>query len=105
VPGSFATHALRAQAIAARSYALYAVQARGQHWGYRRWDGCNCALYGTVHDQHFAGFAKEQGYYGARWVAAGIGTSPGSARPTCRPGAVASPASSSRASRPAGASA
>ena len=74
VPGSFATHALRAQAIAARSYALYAVQARTQHWGYRRWDGCNCALYGTVRDQHFAGYAKEQGYYGARWVAAVRGT-------------------------------
>ena len=180
VPGSFATHALRAQAIAARSYALYAVQARTQHWGYRRWDGCNCALYGTVRDQHFAGYAKEQGYYGARWVAAVRGTGsqvvrygsrlvqafyssssggytssnaqwgsaplpwfpgrpdpydrgaaattgtrtsagrrrsrrpawapasasappPGFARPTCRPGAAASPASPSRASRPAGA--
>ncbi len=74
MPGSFANHALRAQAIAARSYALYAVRARTQHWGYGRWDGCNCALYGTVRDQHFAGYAKEQGYYGARWVAAVHGT-------------------------------
>ena len=74
VPGSFANHALRAQAIAARSYALYAVRARTQHWGHGRWDGCNCALYGTVRDQHFAGYAKEQGYYGSRWVAAVRGT-------------------------------
>jgi stage II sporulation protein D len=74
VPGSFANHALRAQAIAARSYALYAVRARTQHWGHGRWDGCNCALYSTVRDQHFAGYAKEQGYYGSRWVAAVRGT-------------------------------
>ena len=74
VPGSFANEALRAQAIAARSYALVAVRSRSQRWGYGRWDGCDCALYGTVRDQHFAGYAKEQGYYGARWVAAVRGT-------------------------------
>jgi stage II sporulation protein D len=74
VPGSFANEALRAQAIAARSYALIAVRSRTQRWGYGRWDGCDCALYGTVRDQHFAGYAKEQGYYGARWVAAVRGT-------------------------------
>ena len=68
MPGSFANEALRAQAIAARSYALVAVQARGQHDGYGSWDGCDCALYGTVRDQNYAGYAKEQGYYGARWV-------------------------------------
>jgi stage II sporulation protein D len=74
VPGSFANEALRAQAIAARGYALYAVRSRSQHWGYGRWDGCNCALYGSVRDQHFAGYTQEQGYYGARWVAAVRGT-------------------------------
>jgi SpoIID/LytB domain protein len=70
VPGSFAYQALRAQAIAARSYALVAVQGRGQHAGRASWDGCDCALYATVRDQHFAGFAKELGAGGARWVAA-----------------------------------
>jgi stage II sporulation protein D len=74
MPGSFANEALRAQAVAARSYALVAVQARGQHHGYGRWDGCDCALYGTVRDQNYAGYAKEQGYYGSRWVSAVRGT-------------------------------
>jgi stage II sporulation protein D len=70
VPGSFANEALQAQAIAARSYALYAVRTRGQRSGRSGWDGCDCALYATVRDQHYAGYAKEQGYYGGRWVAA-----------------------------------
>ena len=46
VPGSFANEALRAQAIAARSYALVAVRSRTQRWGYGRWDGCDCASTG-----------------------------------------------------------
>jgi stage II sporulation protein D len=74
VPGSFANEALRAQAIAARGYALVAVQGRGQHSGHGSWDGCDCAVYATVRDQHYAGYAKEQGYYGARWVRAVRGT-------------------------------
>jgi stage II sporulation protein D len=74
MPGSFANEALRAQAIAARSYALAVVQGRGQHSGRSAWDGCDCALYATVRDQHYAGYAKELGYYGSRWVAAVRGT-------------------------------
>ena len=74
VPGSFANEALRAQAIAARSYALFAVKGRGQHWGHGSWDGCRCAVYATVRDQRYAGYANETGYYGARWVAAVRGT-------------------------------
>jgi stage II sporulation protein D len=74
VPGSFANEALQAQAIAARSYALFAVKGRGQHWGHGSWDGCGCAVYATVRDQHYAGYANETGYYGARWVAAVRGT-------------------------------
>ena len=74
MPGSFANEALRAQAIAARSYALVAVQARGQHHGYGSWAGCNCAVYATVRDQVYAGYPKEQGYYGSRWVGAVRGT-------------------------------
>jgi SpoIID/LytB domain protein len=74
MPGSFANEALRAQAIAARSYALHAVRTRGQRWGHGSWDGCDCAVYATVRDQAFAGYAKERGYYGSRWVAAVRGT-------------------------------
>jgi stage II sporulation protein D len=74
VPGSFANEALRAQAIAARSFALVAVRTRSQHWGHGRWDGCDCALYASVRDQNYAGYAKEQGYWGSRWVAAVRGT-------------------------------
>jgi stage II sporulation protein D len=70
VPGSFATEALQAQAIAARSYALAAVLARGQVSGGGRWDGCRCAVYATVRDQYYAGYAKETGFWGGRWVAA-----------------------------------
>jgi SpoIID/LytB domain protein len=74
MPGSFANEALRAQAIAARSYALVAVQTRGQHHGYGNWDGCDCALYATVRDQAYASYPKEVGYYGSRWVEAVRGT-------------------------------
>jgi stage II sporulation protein D len=74
MPGSFANEALRAQAIAARSYALVAVRTRGQRRGHGSWDGCDCAVYATVRDQAFAGYAKERGYYGSRWVAAVRGT-------------------------------
>ena len=70
MPGSFAYEALRAQAIAARSYALVAVRTRGQHAGRGRWDGCDCAVYATVRDQAYVGYAKEQGYHGGRWVGA-----------------------------------
>jgi SpoIID/LytB domain protein len=59
VPGSFANEALRAQAIAVRSYALAAVRARGQRSGHGSWDGCDYAVYATVRDQHYAGYAKE----------------------------------------------
>ena len=50
------------------------MRTRGQRWGHGSWDGCDCALYGTVRDQAFGGYAKEVGYYGARWVAAVRGT-------------------------------
>ena len=70
MPGSFSMEALKAQAIAARSYALYAVLARGQHGGAGGWDGCDCAVFGDVRDQYYAGYAKETGTDGRRWVAA-----------------------------------
>jgi stage II sporulation protein D len=70
MPGSFAYEALRAQAIAARSYALATVSSRGQHSGRGRWDGCDCGVFATVRDQAYVGYAKEQGYHGGRWVGA-----------------------------------
>jgi SpoIID/LytB domain protein len=69
VPGSWPTATLAAQAIAARSYAL-AVARRGQHRGAAAWDGCDCGVYGDARDQAYAGWAKESGAGGARWVAA-----------------------------------
>jgi SpoIID/LytB domain protein len=70
MPGSWPRAALRAQAVAARSYALATVLAHGQHRGRARWDGCDCGVYGDTRDQFYAGWAKERGRGGARWVAA-----------------------------------
>jgi SpoIID/LytB domain protein len=70
MPGSFASAALRAQAIAARSFALVATQTRGQHSGRGLWDGCDCAVYATVRDQRYLGYANEVGAGGRRWVTA-----------------------------------
>jgi SpoIID/LytB domain protein len=70
MPGSFAYAALRAQAIAARSYALVATQTRGQRSGRGLWHGCDCAVYASVRDQVYAGYANEVGAGGRRWVTA-----------------------------------
>ena len=70
MPGSFGYAALRAQAIAARSFALVATQTRGQHSGRGRWDGCDCAVHATVRDQRYLGYANEVGAGGRRWVTA-----------------------------------
>ncbi|MGE5460613.1 MAG: SpoIID/LytB domain-containing protein [Solirubrobacterales bacterium] len=64
VPSSWPKGALRAQAIAARSYALRKAAA-GQHRAI-----CNCALYASSYDQVYAGWDKESGLDGDRWVAA-----------------------------------
>jgi hypothetical protein len=73
MPGSFAYAALRAQAIAARSYALVAVQTRGQRSGRGRWDGCDCAVYSGVRDQVCAG-VRQRG--GCTRAALGVGGAP-----------------------------
>ena len=70
VPSSWPAETLKAQAIAARSYALATMRAAGQHRGWRSWDGCDCGVYADTRDQHWAGWAKERGPGGARWVAA-----------------------------------
>ena len=62
VPSSWPLAALRAQAVAARSYAFNKV-ASGQHRA-----GCNCGLYDSSFDQVYVGWAKEGGSLGGRWV-------------------------------------
>jgi SpoIID/LytB domain protein len=65
VPSSWPKPALAAQAIAARTYAFRRVQTSGQHR-----DVCDCALYASSLDQVYAGWDKEGGIDGDRWVAA-----------------------------------
>ena len=62
VPSSWPLAALRAQAVAARSYAFNKVES-GQHRS-----GCNCGLYDSSFDQVYVGWAKEGGSLGGRWV-------------------------------------
>jgi SpoIID/LytB domain protein len=65
VPSSWPMAALKAQAIAARSYALSKVADKGQHRPV-----CNCALYASAYDQVYVGWDKEAGTDGERWVSA-----------------------------------
>ena len=62
-PSSWPIEALKAQAIAARSYALVSVRA-----GTR--SSCNCNVYDNVNDQVFAGWIKEVDSFGENWKAA-----------------------------------
>ncbi|MGH2528473.1 MAG: SpoIID/LytB domain-containing protein [Actinomycetota bacterium] len=68
VPSSWPNPALEAQAIAARTYA-FTKAASGQNR-----PGCNCGLYASSFDQVYAGYDKESGVDGDRWVAAVDGT-------------------------------
>jgi stage II sporulation protein D len=65
VPSSWNLDALKAQAIAARSYAWERIARLGQ-----KRSGCNCALFATVYDQVYLGWDKEVASMGDRWVAA-----------------------------------
>jgi SpoIID/LytB domain protein len=65
VPSSWPKAALQAQSIAARTYAFRKVRTSGQHRPV-----CNCALYASSYDQVYAGWDKEGGPDGDRWVAA-----------------------------------
>src|SRR5262245_5318992 len=64
VPSSWPTAAMKAQAIAARTYA-FTKAAASQHRAV-----CDCALYASSLDQVYAGWDKEGGTDGDRWVAA-----------------------------------
>lgn len=62
VPSSWPMAALATQAIAARTYA-FTKAAASQHRS-----GCDCALYASSFDQVYAGWDKEGGVDGDRWV-------------------------------------
>ena len=64
VPSSWPMEALRAQAIAARSFALYKLRT----YGLQR--SCNCDLTDGANDQVYIGWDKEGGLDGERWVKA-----------------------------------
>jgi SpoIID/LytB domain protein len=74
MPSSWHVEALKAQAIAGRTYALYKA------WIYRnlsanaaRMAACACHLYASTMDQKYIGWAKEAeggGTWGARWRSA-----------------------------------
>ena len=64
VPSSWPTPAMKAQAVAARTYA-FTKASTSQHRA-----ECDCALYATSFDQVYAGWDKEGGPDGDRWVAA-----------------------------------
>lgn len=64
VPSSWPMSAMQAQAIAARTYA-FTKAAISQHRS-----GCDCALYASSFDQVYAGWDKEGGPDGDRWVEA-----------------------------------
>lgn len=65
VPSSWHSEALKAQVLAARTYAVEKIRRVGQNRA-----GCNCALYASTIDQAYVGYAKETGAYGSKWVAA-----------------------------------
>ena len=64
VPSSWPMAAMKAQAIAARTYA-FTKAAVSQHRAV-----CDCALYASANDQVYAGWDKEGGVDGDRWVSA-----------------------------------
>ncbi len=71
VPSSWPTHALRAQAIIGRSYAVATAAERGGATGSGRLSSCGCHLRSTTADQAYAGWSKENpANGGASWVAA-----------------------------------
>ena len=77
VPSSWPAHALRAQAIIGRSYAVATAVQRGGADGAAKLSTCGCHLFSTTADQAYAGWSKESpaaGNFGAQWVAAVQGT-------------------------------
>jgi SpoIID/LytB domain protein len=69
VPASWPMEAMRAQAVAARTYAAYAIKR------YKRRADCNCDLTDGASDQTYIGYNREAGADGDRWVTAARSTS------------------------------
>ncbi len=65
VPSSWPADALKAQVVAARTYAL----EKYNRLGLVRSD-CGCTLWRDVRDQNYVGYEKETGSNGDKWVAA-----------------------------------
>ena len=65
MPSSWPAEALRAQAIAGRSYAADKIARSGLDRG-----DCHCSLIGNQGDQVYVGMDKELGAFGGSWVAA-----------------------------------
>jgi SpoIID/LytB domain protein len=63
VPSSWPMEAMEAQAIAARTYALYVESTQGLHR-----PGCNCGVYSSTADQVYSGWDREVG--GRAWLVA-----------------------------------
>jgi len=68
VPASWPMEAMRAQAVAARTYAAYALK----HYGRRA--ECNCDISDGASDQTYIGYTREGGTDGDRWVKAASST-------------------------------
>ena len=64
MPSSWPTAALRAQAVAGRTFATYVVRRSGPR------AECNCDITDGANDQVYVGYAKEGGPGANRWVAA-----------------------------------
>ena len=64
MPSSWPGAALRAQAVAARTYATYGIHRSGVR------SDCDCHLTDGASDQVYVGWNKESGPGGSRWVAA-----------------------------------
>ena len=65
VPSSWPVEALRAQAIAGRSYAMDKAIRLGDVRA-----NCSCTVFSSVLDQAYSGYEKESGVDGHRWVQA-----------------------------------
>lgn len=65
VPSSWPAEALKAQAVAGRTYAAEKIGREGANR-----PTCNCGVYASTADQAYVGFEKEAASYGGAWRAA-----------------------------------
>lgn len=68
MPSSWPADALRAQAVAARTFATYKIKRYGLR------TDCECHLLDGAGDQVYVGWSKESGLDGDRWVSAVVST-------------------------------